>query len=337
MDTLKKVLAYIFSTLFIVTAVLALILFTFDRRAFRAETYQHVFANEDFYNQIPLLLAKTITSTDLNNLPLTMQGMSEQAWEAFFRKLLPQESLAAIGNDALTSTFAYLNMQTNSAQISLLPIKTNMLSDTGVQAVYELLNSQPDCTITQIGQMTLNLLTDQQIQFCKPPDSMQPILTPLIQTQLQTAALVIPDQITIASSDGVAPENDPRVKVRDIRIGMRLSPLLPIGFLFLLSIVAVNSLTSWLDWWGIPLLITGILTFLIGVSGAPIFGVILRFIISRKTPAFLPSIFSQYASDLAATMIQVVTKPIVWEGLFLFFVGLGMVGVSVYLKNKRAK
>ncbi|MFN8412783.1 MAG: hypothetical protein U0Z26_10380, partial [Anaerolineales bacterium] len=229
MNTLKKLFSYLFAFLFILTAVLALVLFTFDRRAFRAETYQTVFANEAFYNQVPALIAKTITSSDLTNLPLTMQGMSDQAWEAFFRKILPQDALTTIGNDALASTFAYLNMQTNSAQISLIPLKANLTNDASVQAVFDLLNTQPDCTITQLGQMTLNLLTNQQMQFCKPPESMQPILTPLIQTQLQTAALVIPDQITIASSDGVLPENDPRVKLQNIRFGMRLSPLLPIG------------------------------------------------------------------------------------------------------------
>ena len=98
----------------------------------------------------PCSLQAPITS----QLPVVMRGMSQEAWEGFFRTMLPQETLKVMGDDTLNSTFAYLNMQTDSVQLSLVPLKTSMVSDTGVQAVYTLLNTQPDCTLEQIAQMT---------------------------------------------------------------------------------------------------------------------------------------------------------------------------------------
>ena len=227
METFKKILAVIFAILFIATAIAALILFNFDHKAFTAETYQKAFANADFYDQLPTIMAETMISTTTNQekLPVVMRGMSTQAWDAFFRTLLPQDVLKMMGDETLNSVFAYMNMQTNSAELSLTPLKTSMVSDAGVQAVFTLLKTQPECTLRQISQMTVDLLSNSEIQFCNPPQEMTPFLTPVLQGQMQVAALAIPDQFTIISAP---PENDPRPKLQNTRLVMRLSPVVPI-------------------------------------------------------------------------------------------------------------
>jgi hypothetical protein len=40
---------------------------------------------------------------------VVMRGMGRDAWDAFFRALLPPEVLQVMGNDVLNSTFAYLD------------------------------------------------------------------------------------------------------------------------------------------------------------------------------------------------------------------------------------
>jgi len=334
MDSLKKIIGIIFAILFISTAVPALIFFNFDRRAFTAETYQKAFANANFYNKLPVALANAMlsTSTDTSKLPVVMRGMSQQAWEAFFRAMLPPETLKVMGDDMLNSTFAYLNMQTNSVQLSLVPLKTSMVSDTGVQAVFTLLNNQPDCTLEQMAQMAMELLNNGQVQFCKPPAKLIPMLTPAIQGQMQVATLAVPDQLTLISAPS---ENDPRQKLKIARLAMRLSPIFPLGFLLLMTIFTVNSLKSWLGWWGIPLTITGILASLISLGGAPIFGAILQRILNNRLPAFLPTILLGYTSDLASAMLQALLRPVLWQGLGIAFIGLGMMGISYFAKNQK--
>jgi hypothetical protein len=331
MDSLKKVLAIFFAVLFVFTAVLALIFFNFDRQAFTAETYQKAFANADFYNQVPSIMAEAMVSTTTNQekLPIVMRGMTTQAWGAFFRTLLSQDVLKVMGDDALNSVFAYLNMQTDSAQLSLLPLKTSMVSDTGVQAVFTLLETQPNCTIPQIGQMAIDLLSSSEIQFCNPPEEMVPFLTPILQGQMQVAALAIPDQFTLIS----APlENDPRIKLRTARMVMRLSPILPLAFLMLMTIFAVSSLKSWLNWWGIPFLITGAIASLMGLSGAPIFGAVFQRVLVNRMPAFLPTILLDYTGDLASAMIQALLNPVLWQGLMIALIGAAMVVGSYFIK-----
>ena len=334
MNTLKKILAALFAVLFIFTAVLALIFFNFGRRAFTAETYQKAFANEDFYNKLPAVLAEAMesTSADQSQLPLMMRRMNAQAWETFFRSLLPQETLKAMGDDVLNSAFAYLNMQTNSVQLSLLPLKASMVSDSGVQAVLTLLNTQPDCTFIQIAQMAIDLMAKGELQLCKPPEASIPMLTPVIQGQMQFAVLAIPNQITIFSAP---PENDPRQKLQTARTVMRLSPIAPLAFLLLMTILAVNSLKSWLNWWGVPFIITGLIASLMGLSGAPIFGAVFRRILVDRMPVYLPTILLDYTNDLASAMIQALLNPVLWQGLGIALVGLVMVVGSYLIKRNK--
>jgi hypothetical protein len=335
MQNIKKYLAYLFAILFVFTAVMALISFNFERRAFRAETYQEVLAKGDFYNRIPAVMAEAMVSspTNFQSLPFTMQGMTTSAWEDFFRTLLPQDALKSIGDDTLNATFAYLNMDSDSISISFAPIKANLGTDSGVQAVLALFRTQPACTFAQIAQITIDLFTGGQIEFCNPPDELIPLLTPLIQAELQTAALVIPNEVTLVTS--VRGKDDPRNRIQTARTLMKLSPLLPIGFLFLLTITIVHSIKSWLTWWGIPFLSTGLIAILISIIGGPILGLILRQLIQWQTRISLPISLSDYAGEISSAILGAILRPIFWEGLFLFFVGMGMASLSLYLRNKK--
>ena len=169
------------------------------------------------------------------------------------------------------------------------------------------------------------------MQFCKPPAELYSMLTPVIQGQMQFAVSAVPDQITLISKP---PENDPRVKLRILRMGMRLSPIIPLVFLLLMTIFTVNSLKSWLRWWGIPLFITGILAILVSLSGAPIFGVILQRILVSRMPDFLPTVLLGYANDLASAMLQAWLNPVLWQGLEIALIGLIMTAGSYFVKEK---
>ena len=334
MDLIKKIFEIIFAVLFIFTAVLALIFFNFDRRAFTAETYQKAFAREDFYNKLPSVMADAMTSliADQSQFPVVLSGMSKEAWEAFFHTLLPPETLKVMGDDVLNSTFAYLNMQTDSAQLNLAPLKASMASDTGAQAVFAFLSTQPDCTFIQIAQITINLLSGGQIELCNPPAELIPALTPILQGQLQIAAAVIPDQVTIISAP---PQNDPRQRLQTARLVMRLSPILPLAFLLGLTILAVRSLKSWLSWWGVSFIMTGLIAFVIGLLGAPLFGKILQRVLVTRMPVYLPTLLLDYASDLASAMVQTLLNPILMQGLAFALIGFGMAVISYFVKKQK--
>jgi hypothetical protein len=335
MDLPKKYTGIIFTILFISTAVPALVFFNFDRRAFTAETYQQAFARSDFYNKLPASMAESMlaSTTDTSQMPIVMRGMSQEAWEGYFRAMLPPETLKTLGDETLTSVLAYLDHQTDSVQVSLVPLKTSMASEAGVRAVFALLATQPACTLEQIAQATMNLLNSNEIQFCNPPAELVPMLTPMIQGQMQAAAFAIPDQLTLLSAP---PQNDPRDKLQTARLAMRLSPILPLGFLFLMTIFTVNSLRSWLNWWGIPLFITGGLTAFLGLVGASVFGTIFQELLAStlRVSSFLPALLLDSAHALATAMLQALFLPILWQGLGIAFIGFGMAVAGYFIKTR---
>ena len=341
MAIVRKLLAAIFAILFIITAILALFFFNMDRRAFSADTYQQVFANDGFYNRLPTVLAEALaTSTSgQSGFPLVIHGLTAQNWEAFLRAVLPQEVLKVMGDEALASIFAYLNDQNDTAQLSLAPLKASLSSEAGVQAVYTLLNSQPDCTFSQIAEMTLSILQQQQqqIQFCKPSDDLKSLVTPVIQFQLQTTAALLPDQITIASVDNNPGQTDPRQRLKVVRLVLRLSPILPLGLLLMITLLAVRSLKSWLTWWGVPFTITGGVAAMMGLSGAPVAKVILQEILVNNMPTYLPVMMLDYASELSAAMVRQLLEPVVQQGLVIALLGFAMILLAILYSRWKAR
>jgi len=334
METLRKSLAVICGILFVISAVVALFLFNFDRNAFTADVYQKAFARQDFYNKLPSVMADAMTSvtTNQSNFPVVLQGVGSDTWQEFFRTLLPPQTLKTMGDDVLNSTFAYINMETDSAQLNLAPLKANFSGELGVQAVFSILNKQPECTFLQVTQMTIDLLSSGQLQLCNPPQELVTLLTPVIQGQLQFTASVIPDQVTIID----APQgNDPRPRLKFARFLMRFSPILPLLFLFGLAIFAVRSFKDWLGWWGLPLFISGGLAFVMSLVGAPIIRFILQGVLASRMPHYLPPILSSYAGDLASAMVNALLRPVLWQGFGLGITGFAMTLISFFIKNQK--
>lgn len=334
MNTFKKTLSIILAALFVLAAVTAILLFNFDRKAFSAETYQQAFARADFYNQLPALMAHAIVSSEESGeLPPVMRGMGVEAWENFLRALLPPDALKTMGDEALTSAFAYLNMETDSASVSLAPLKSAMSSETGAAAAMNLLEALPACTVEQVAQITFDLFSGNEIQLCNPPDELTPLLVPVMQAQLQFAASIIPDTLPLAAAPA---ENDPRGRLKTLRLFLRLSPILPLGLLLALTVLSVRSLNDWLKWWGVPLLTTGFLSFAAGLLGAPLFGKWIVFLLSTRLPNYLPDFLASFTGDLASAMARALLAPVLWQGLLLACIGAGMAGLGYFLSRRRS-
>jgi hypothetical protein len=324
-DTFRKGLAGIFAALFILSGIVSLLLYNLEQKAFTAETYQQAFANENFYESLPAIMAQTLmASADQPNMPLGLRSMSEQQWEGFLRELLPPETLKVMGDQALTSTFAYVNGESDSAIVNLTLLKSQMSSSTGMQAVLNLMQTLPPCTLDELTRITMALLNNQEITFCNPPAELQGIVQPLIQGEVQVAAASLPNQLTIASFDPATGQPDPRQKIQAMRVLMRLSPILPLGFFFLMTVLAVRGLRDWLMWWGIPFMVIGLSVSIIVWTGAPLVGWVLLKILLNSATSILPAVLLDDVSQLATAIVQQALKPLSLQGLLLMGAGFVM-------------
>ncbi|HLO33941.1 MAG TPA: hypothetical protein VK249_32640 [Anaerolineales bacterium] len=332
MQTLGRFFAALCAISFIISGVLVLLLFNIERKAFSSETYKQAFENQGLYQRMPAILGTALTTfvTENQNVLPFLKVVTVQDWQNIISTALPPEELKAVADNALDSTFDYLNGKTNSATISLLPLKAHLAGESGVNIVIQILSLQPACTPEQLTQMALGILGGQ-ITLCNPPAEAIGLMTPFIQSQLQTMITLFPNDVTFISDARAGTPADPRLKLNTLRSVIKLSLFLPFLFLFGMTIFAVRTLTSWLNWWGWPLMLTGGSSVLIALLGSPLVGWILRLLIQNQGIFSIPPVLAASLAETASAVAQQMLAPVLVEGFILGFVGLGMVLIATFL------
>jgi len=339
-DTIKKILKWtagVCAILFVISGVIALLLFNIERKTFSAETYKRAFEEQNLYERMPRFLALALSAsvTGNGNANPILNILSTDDWEMSIQSLLPPEELKAITDNALDSTFDYLNGKTDSAVISLVPLKSHFTGASGVEAVTQLLRTQPDCTTEQLAQIALSALAGGDLILCNPPAEVMNLITPMIGTQLQFMMPAFPDQITIISGEKSKTPEDPRIKLNWVRLSMKLTLIFPLLFLTAVTILAVRSLNEWLSWWGWSFFMTGGISLFIALLGAPVIGFIIRGIMQNRVSDFVPPILISAMQEAVSEVARQVLKPVAIEGLILLLTGFGMAITAIYFGKKR--
>ena len=337
MRTLGNFLAAVCAIFFIITGVLALLFFNIERKAFSAETYKQAFERLQLYDRMPRILADALTTAIAQNqLASTyLKSFPVQNWESAISTLVPPEELKVLANSTLDSTFDYLNSRTDSAVISILPLKSHLVGPAGVDAILQLLHTQPVCTVDQIIELTFAVISGGDLIFCNPPPDAVEIVRPLIQSQLQTMTVAFPNEITLISTAQAGTPEDPRLNLRLARSIMQITPLFPMAFLLGLTIFAVRTLIDWLKWWGWPFLLTGIISILIAIPGASIFGYVFQLLMESQGFGFLPPLLLSTLRETVSAIVDEILGPVALVGFALMGLGLMMILVGAFLTYTR--
>jgi hypothetical protein len=240
-----------------------------------------------------------------------------------------------MSNNALDATFDYLNGRSNSAVISLSPLKTQLAGEPGVQLVLQILRRQPACTAEQLTQMALGIFGGQ-IALCNPPEQAIGLMMPFIQSQLQTITTLFPNEVTLISSTALGTPQDPRVRLNAIRSGIKLTLFLPVLFLFGIAVFAVRSLRDLFTWWGWPFLFAGGISVFVALLGAPLIGGILRLVIQTQGSFFIPPVLAAALGETASAVAQEMLVPVLIQGLIIAASGVGMLAVAVLVPRRPA-
>jgi hypothetical protein len=329
------ILAVICTALFVISSVLVLLLFNIERKAFSSETYKQAFENQGLYQRMPAILADTLDAylTQNGSAVPFLQVLTPEDWQNSIVLLLPPEELKGMANNALDATFDYLNGKTNSATISLMPIKTRLAGDSGTQVVLEVLHRQPPCTTEQLTQMAMGLFGGQ-IVLCNPPPEALGLMMPFVQSQLQSMTAMFPNEVTFISSPTSGTPADPRWRLNIARSGIKLTPFIPALLLLGIAVFAARSLADWLTWWGWAFMIAGGISVLVGLFGSPLVGGILRFAIETQGAGLIPPALASSLAETARAVAGEMLIPVLVQGFLLGFAGLGMVIVAMLLAKR---
>ena len=114
---------------------------------------------------------------------------------------------------------------------------------------------------------------------------------------------------------------------------MQLTPAIPLVLLLAITIFAVRSLKEWLRWWGWPFIITGILSALLAIVGSPVVRLFMERVILHGN-ADMPPVFLDMMRGVVDSLTHLILRPIVFEGIILSLVGIGMVVTAYFLSRK---
>ena len=333
MNNLQKFLAWVCAILFVITAVMAMLLFNIERKAFSAETFKQAFEKQELYTHMPAIMADalhTSISQDENADPY-LKVLTVADWEASIANLLPPEELKILSEDTLNSIFGYLNNETDSVTVSLLLLKRQLSGPQGAEVVQLILSAQPDCTLEQLMQMGLGFLSGE-LTICKPPEEMMGLVTPLIESQLQFIVGTIPDQVNLISGEKSKTPDDPRIRLNFIRTITKWTPLFPVMFLIGVTTFAVRNLADWLKWWGIPFIITGILGTFAALISMPLVPWMMEAVILQIGPD-MPPVFLGALGNITGSFTREIIRPVFIQAIILVILGAGLI-VGKWIINR---
>lgn len=337
MESFFKTVAIFFAILFIGSTVLTLALYNVERSAFDAEFYIRALEEENVYQRLPELTAQSLAlaaqRSQSGSILSLFQNLSEEEWRIFVSNLFPPEVLRTEAEGVVTQLMAYLNGERDSVTLSLTDIKAYLSSQAGIDAIFGMLKTQPDCTVEQLTAMATG---QADIVLCNPPDTILFIdVRGIYDAQIRAAVSVIPEQVTL-----ISPGTDRTQRLQDlkfVRMVARLSPVLPLFCLLTVALFAVRSFGDWLNWWGYPLLLAGLLSMSISALSGFIAAGLFQLFIAPVFPGFIPREIVDIFRNLTATIVHNALRPTLLIAGIIAFFGFVMVLLAFLLRRRLQK
>jgi hypothetical protein len=285
---------------------------------------------------VPIGLADTH-----DGMPIYFWILTEEDWRTVLEALLPPEWLRVQFESVIDQVYEALKGDGDGAvRISMADLKERITGDAGFGAVVALMEAQPPCDEDQLSQ--IQALTDpteplKDVPVCRPPEAVLVAIYPNVRATLAFMAGQIPDQAELKLGGESGSSEDPLQTPRDVLGAIRaiayLSLLLPLALLGLVALLVVRSPRSLLRWWGVPILVAGVLTAagaIVSLSVAP--GSIADLMAGSRSSftALAPSVLDTQA-DLMQAIVRGYLQAVLVQGVLLTAIGVVMVAASFYV------
>jgi hypothetical protein len=247
--------------------------------------------------------------------------------------------LQVLAKAALDQIFAFLDDGAQVPQLSLVAFKQHLRVN-GVEIVKQRIRVQAACTMGEnqaIEQSIAKSDTGMGFLSCNPSDLTLIHWEALGQRLVDSSINSYADNVDIFEP-GTAPTPDTLNTLRRIRAAILFGPLIPMGFLLLVTLLVVRTWPDWMRWWGIPLLSAGILTLVFGAISI----VLLKYLAGQILNSNFPAVYmnATYNADLKQTIIDtigrvtvIVMTPALLQGCLISLAGFGLTLVPRFVKH----
>ena len=240
-------------------------------------------------NQLAVNLTPAAGDSDSG---ISLVVLNDQEWEAILIDLIDPDWLQSQTEGVIDQVFELLLVSKDPLntpiEFSVSEIKESIAGPEGVQAINQIIEAQPPCSLDQlVGLVQVGLGMENTIGsiLCRPPDFILAEINPLVESFLMATMDQIPEtiefhiplsqlenqspEISQVEDQGYIPESLQRL--RQVNTLRSWSPLLPIISLLLMTLVAVRSLRDFMAWWGGTLFTAGSISLIFSAILVPAF------------------------------------------------------------------
>lgn len=284
----------------------------------------------------------TLFGSESNLAGIDLQGavqhLSPGERDALIDQLLPAAWVEAQILRVTTDFFAWFDSPETRLRLSVEigPLREALRGEPAAGLVEAMVESWPACTLDDVTRMLgLGAVPGQEgFPFCEPPEPLRGLLVGTLTGGLRIVADGLPAEVPVVDQEFGAAEDLMLVKeqVRLVRFVSRWGILASFSLLGLIMALVVRSGRGLARWWGVPLLLGGLLSFLPVLFGGPL----LRLLLSRFAAGAqaLPAL-GNLVDALGRAMREAVLGPQAAQALLV--AGAGLVLVLVGFRRRKAR
>ena len=360
---LARFIAFLCAMLFIVGMLLAILAFNVGRVVFKPPLVKGVLTEIVTESDlIPAALAWFSESRAARrydsgqaeawvgepNVAQLIMFMDVDDWRAIRWEVLPDEILVEWVSVTVDGVYAWIDSDDRVPDIvwNLRPLIRLIDSEHGLTSITIAYKALPPCNEEQITDFKNRLAaapagTEVLYNLCQFPDPWYEDQFSDYTESLEDLVANVPTTFALTGelarttdTEGVGTETI-KAQLRMIRNWMHIAPLLLIIPLVFILIFAVRSLNGLGLWWGIPLTLGSLLTFLLAFVYRPLTIAVLSAGPLSETP---PLIRAEAIAGILRLAIEVF-KPILWQSLVVLILGLALIlaGSLVIPENDEAE
>ena len=331
-------------TLFLIPTLLVIPL---DQAFFKPDVSNKLFDELNIHEQLHGIITEVITksvgngnSNDAGSFLLSQ--MSQTQIESLIVAVTPKMWMEEQTTRLIQNVIDFLNLKndTISAVVDLQPIKDNLTDTEGKQALLSLITDLPVCTTEQFNLILLELQSGQiaNLAWCNPQVSDSSVLDLILTPIANLIASSIPDTIMFPSdnqSQDLAnfTSSTGFTAYRYFRVGLSVTPWGCFMLMILLAVFSRCTINEKIRTLGIPFIIAGFITGILGAwillqSGQYLVGYILssRIANMQNLVLMISGFLLQFVSILGKTIL-------LWSILSLI-IGLILLATSFLMKKR---